>query len=139
MTQLVQFGATILHRPDILVLDEPFSGLDPVNSRRMKEIVLEEKRRGAAIIFSTHQMMDVEELSDRVLMVDDGLVALEGAPNELRRRYRGDTIRVESPDPPPDTISGGVIIDHSAETTTMRLAPMELRLRTFCGSYSTRE
>ncbi len=122
MTQLVQFGATLLHRPDILVLDEPFSGLDPVNARRMKELVLEEKERGAAIIFSTHQMMDVEELSDRVLMIDGGEVALDGAPSELRRRYRGDTIRVESPDAPPERISGIVEIERSADSISMRLA-----------------
>ena len=121
MTQLVQFGATLLHRPDILVLDEPFSGLDPVNARRMKELVLEEKERGAAIIFSTHQMTDVEELSDRVLMIDGGEVALDGAPSELRRRYRGDTIRVESPDAPPASISGVGEVVRSAESISMRL------------------
>ena len=122
MTQLVQFGATLLHRPDILVLDEPFSGLDPVNARRMKELVLEEKERGAAIIFSTHQMTDVEELSDRVLMIDGGEVALDGVPSELRRRYRGDTIRVESPDAPPEQISGVGEVVRSAEAIKMRLA-----------------
>ncbi len=122
MTQLVQFGATLLHKPDILVLDEPFSGLDPVNARRMKEILLEEKQRGAAIIFSTHQMTDVEELSDRVLMIDDGEVALDGAPSELRRRYRGDTIRVESPDALPERITGAGEIERSADSITMRLA-----------------
>ena len=121
MTQLVQFGATLLHRPDILVLDEPFSGLDPVNSRRMKELVLQEKQRGAAIIFSTHQMTDVEELSDRVLMIDGGEVALEGVPSELRRRYRGDTIRIESPDELPEHINGVGDIERSAEAVTMRL------------------
>ena len=121
MTQLVQFAATLLHRPDILVLDEPFSGLDPVNARRMKELVLEEKQRGAAVIFSTHQMGDVEELSDRVLMIDGGEMALEGAPSELRRRYRGDTVRVESPDALPDPISGAMILDRSGESTTIRL------------------
>ena len=121
MTQLVQFAATLLHRPDILVLDEPFSGLDPVNVRRMKELVVEEKQRGAAVIFSTHQMSDVEELSDRVLMIDDGEVALEGAPSELRRRYRGDTVRIESPDPLPETIDGAGSIERSGESTTIRL------------------
>ncbi len=121
MTQLVQFAATLLHRPDILVLDEPFSGLDPVNARRMKELVLEEKERGAAIIFSTHRMSDVEELSDRVLMIDGGEVALEGAPSELRRRYRGDTVRIESPDVLPDSIAGTMILDRSGESTTFRL------------------
>ncbi len=122
MTQLVQFGATLLHRPDILVLDEPFSGLDPVNARRMKELLLEEKARGVAVIFSTHQMTDVEELSDRVLMIDDGEVALDGAPSELRRRYRGDTIRVESPDALPERIAGVGEIERSAESISMRLA-----------------
>ena len=121
MTQLVQFAATLLHRPDILVLDEPFSGLDPVNARRMKELVVEEKQRGAAVIFSTHQMGDVEELSDRVLMIDGGEMALEGAPSELRRRYRGDSVRIESPDALPDSIAGAATVERAGEVITIRL------------------
>ena len=121
MTQLVQFAATLLHRPDILVLDEPFSGLDPVNARRMKELVVEEKQRGAAVIFSTHQMGDVEELSDRVLMIDGGEMALEGAPSELRRRYRGDSVRIESPDALPDSIAGVATVERAGEVITIRL------------------
>ena len=121
MTQLVQFAATLLHRPDILVLDEPFSGLDPVNARRMKELVVEEKQRGAAVIFSTHQMGDVEELSDRVLMIDGGEMALEGAPSELRRRYRGDSVRIESPDALPDSIAGAAAVERAGEIITIRL------------------
>ena len=121
MTQLVQFAATLLHSPDILVLDEPFSGLDPVNVRRMKELVVEEKQRGAAVIFSTHQMGDVEELSDRVLMIDGGEMALEGAPSELRRRYRGDTVRVESPDALPDPIAGATTVERAGDAIMIRL------------------
>ncbi len=121
MTQLVQFASTLLHKPDILVLDEPFSGLDPVNVRHMKELVLTEKRRGAAVIFSTHQMSDVEELSDRVMMINGGRVALEGRPAELRRHYRGDTVRVESPDVPPDPLSGAMSVERAGESLTIRL------------------
>ena len=76
--QLVQFAATLIHDPAFVVLDEPFSGLDPINVRLMKDIVAELRAAGVAIMFSTHQMTDVEELCDRILMVDDGRLVLEG-------------------------------------------------------------
>ena len=123
MTQLIQFAATLLHRPDIIVLDEPFSGLDPLNVRRMKDLVLEERRRGAAVIFSTHQMSDVEELSDRLMMINEGEVVLEGALQDIRRRYRSNIVRVESPDEPPETINGAARIERAGESYAIHLAP----------------
>ena len=122
MTQLIQFAATLLHRPDIIVLDEPFSGLDPLNVRRMKDLVLEERKRGAAVIFSTHQMSDVEELSDRVMMIDQGQVVLEGTLQEIRRRYRTNVIRVQSPDELPGTINGAASTERSGDSYAVQLA-----------------
>lgn len=87
--QLVQFAATILHEPDFVILDEPFSGLDPVNVRVMKDAVSRLRSEGAAIMFSTHQMTDVEELCDRVIMIDGGAVALDGPLAEIKRRFAG--------------------------------------------------
>jgi len=72
MTQLVQFSGALLHNPDLIILDEPFAGLDPLNVQLMKEILCERKERGAAVVFSTHQMLDVEELCERVLLINDG-------------------------------------------------------------------
>ena len=87
--QLVQFAATILHAPDFIVLDEPFSGLDPVNVRVMKDAVSRLRSEGAAVMFSTHQMTDVEELCDRVIMIDGGAVVLDGPIADVKRRFAG--------------------------------------------------
>ena len=92
--QLVQFASTILHSPAFIVLDEPFSGLDPVNIRIMKDAVSQLRSEGAAIIFSTHQMTDVEELCDRVIMIDGGSVVLEGSLANIRRQFAGSELLI---------------------------------------------
>ncbi|MCY4583867.1 MAG: ATP-binding cassette domain-containing protein [Chloroflexi bacterium] len=92
--QLVQFAATILHGPDFIVLDEPFSGLDPVNVRVMKDAVSRLRGEGAAIMFSTHQMTDVEELCDRVIMIDRGTVVLDGPLVDIKRWFAGNDLFV---------------------------------------------
>ena len=85
--QLVQFAATLIHKPAFVVLDEPFSGLDPVNVRCMKGVVAELRDEGAAIMFSTHELAAVEELCDRVLMIDAGRVVLDGSLSEIQSRF----------------------------------------------------
>lgn len=95
LRQLLQFAATIQHKPDFLVLDEPFSGLDPVNVRRMKTVVSELRDRGVAVLFSTHQMTDVEELCDRVVMINHGEIVLNGGVREIRREHASDRLLVE--------------------------------------------
>jgi ABC-2 type transport system ATP-binding protein len=92
MGQLIQFGATIIHRPDLVIFDEPFSGLDPVNAERLKDLVLELKAAGVAVIFSTHQMNTVEELCDRVLMINQGRAVLHGPVVDVKHRYRNNSL-----------------------------------------------
>lgn len=92
MGQLVQFGATIIHEPDLVILDEPFSGLDPVNTERMKSMVLALQERGTSIIFSTHLMASVEELSQRVLMIHRGRVVIYGSVAEAKEKYRNNSL-----------------------------------------------
>ena len=94
--QLVQFASTLVHNPEFVVLDEPFSGLDPVNVRVMKDAVAELRAAGVAIMFSTHQMSDVEELCDRILMIDHGRVVLDGPVAEIKRRFAGNEVFVAS-------------------------------------------
>jgi ABC-2 type transport system ATP-binding protein len=93
--QLVQLAVTFLHRPRLLVLDEPFSGLDPVNLRLVKEVLLEQRDQGVAIMLSTHQMNEVEELCNRVLMINAGRVVLYGGLDEVRADFGGRSIIVE--------------------------------------------
>ena len=94
MAQLVQFAGALLHRPDLIILDEPFAGLDPLNVKLMKEILREQQERGAAVVFSTHQMPDVEELCERVLLINDGQTLLHGRLAELKRARGTRSVRV---------------------------------------------
>lgn len=85
--QKVQLMATLIHQPDLIILDEPFSGLDPVNTALLKEVILEERKRGACIIFSDHTMANVEEICDDLVMIADGEIAIQGSINEVRASY----------------------------------------------------
>lgn len=94
MAQLIQFVATILHDPELVILDEPFYGLDPVNTRMLKDMVSELRKQGKTIILSTHMMNEVEELCDRILMIDKGRSVLYGDLSEIKTRYRTDSVFV---------------------------------------------
>jgi ABC-2 type transport system ATP-binding protein len=87
MQQKVQFIATILHAPPLIILDEPFSGLDPVNVNVLKDIILEFHRKGHTVIFSTHVMEQVEKLCRRICLINKGKVILEGALAEVKHRF----------------------------------------------------
>ena len=95
MGQFVQFLVTIIHEPSIIILDEPFANLDPVNTQLIKDMVLELRNQGRAIVLSTHRMNDVEELCDRILMIDDGFTVLYGNLAEIKSRYRSNSILLE--------------------------------------------
>ena len=94
MGQIIQFIVTIIHDPELLILDEPFSGLDPVNTELMKNMVGDLRDTGKAVILSTHQMNQVEELCDRVLMIDQGRAVLYGDLEETRERFRENSVQV---------------------------------------------
>lgn len=85
--QKVQFITTILHDPDFIILDEPFSGLDPVNTNLLKEIILEFKKAGKVIIFSTHLMDFAEKMCDHIAMIDKGKLILDGQLKEIKSKY----------------------------------------------------
>ena len=94
MGQIIQFIVTIIHDPELIVLDEGFSGLDPVNTELLKGIVSDLRGQGKAVIMSTHQMNQVEELCDRILMVDRGSAVLYGDLMEIKSRYRSNSVRL---------------------------------------------
>jgi ABC-2 type transport system ATP-binding protein len=96
MQQKAQLITTLVHRPDLLIVDEPFSGLDPVNTQMVKDLLLEERERGVTIIMSTHQMHQVEELCDRIVLIDHGKVMLYGNLEEIRHRYSGHAVLVRA-------------------------------------------
>ena len=95
MQQKAQIIATLLHEPDLIVIDEPFSGLDPVNTRLVKQVFAEQRAAGKAIIMSTHQMHQVEELCNRIVLIDAGRTVLYGAVNEIKRNFAGNAIVLE--------------------------------------------
>ncbi len=96
MAQIIQFIATILHNPELVILDEPFYGLDPVNTKLIKELIAELRGQGKSIILSTHMMNEVEALCDRILMINKGQVVLYGELAEIRSRYRRNSVFVEA-------------------------------------------
>jgi ABC-2 type transport system ATP-binding protein len=87
MQQKVQFIATVIHEPELLVLDEPFSGLDPVNAGVLKDIILDFRRRGHTIVFSTHQMEQVEKLCEHICLINRGQVVLAGTLAAIKKQY----------------------------------------------------
>ena len=85
--QKVQFISTVLHDPDFLIFDEPFSGLDPINTNLLKEIILEMKNKGKVVIFSTHLMEFAEKMCDSIAMIDKGKIILNGKLSEIKEKY----------------------------------------------------
>jgi len=95
MQQKAQFVATVLHEPELIILDEPFSGFDPVNAQVIKDEILELNRKGATILFSTHRMESVEELCDSIALINKSHKILDGKVKDIRKSYRSATYLVE--------------------------------------------
>lgn len=95
MQQKVQFVATVLHQPELIILDEPFSGFDPVNADIIKNEILELNKAGATFIFSTHRMESVEELCDNIALIHRSKKILDGPVKEIREQYRNNTFWLE--------------------------------------------
>ena len=95
MQQKIQFIATVVHNPSLIILDEPFSGFDPVNANLIKDEILELKEKGATIIFSTHRMESVEELCDQITLIHHSKLLINGAKKDIKNQYRDNTFIAE--------------------------------------------
>ena len=95
MQQKAQIIATLLHEPDLIIIDEPFSGLDPVSTRLIKQIFEEQRQAGKSILMSTHQMYQVEALCDRIVLIDEGRTVLYGSVRKIKRNFAGNAITLE--------------------------------------------
>jgi ABC-2 type transport system ATP-binding protein len=95
MQQKVQFLTAVIHRPSLVILDEPFSGLDPVNQRLLRDLVFEEHERGATVLFSTHVMVYAEQLCDHIVMIHKGLKVLDDTLGNIRSRFAPRSILFE--------------------------------------------
>ncbi|HLA38914.1 MAG TPA: DUF4162 domain-containing protein, partial [Candidatus Glassbacteria bacterium] len=99
MQQKLQFAATVVNDPQLVILDEPFSGLDPVNLDLLKEIMSGFRSQGKTVVFSTHMMEQAEKLCDYILLINKGCKVVDGRLEEIRSRYASDRVLIESEDP----------------------------------------
>jgi ABC-2 type transport system ATP-binding protein len=95
MQQKIQFIATVMHRPKLLILDEPFSGLDPVNTNLIKDEIHNFQQEGVSIIFSTHRMEQVEEICERIVLINHGQKVLEGQVADVKQKFKENKFRIE--------------------------------------------
>ncbi len=122
MQQKAQIIATILHRPDLIIIDEPFTSLDPINTQMVKDLIWDLQRGGATIMMSTHQMHQVEEMCDRILLINQGRNLLYGPLEDIRRQYAGEEVLVRTVEQLPaiEGVESSVSVNGSAKLT---LAP----------------
>lgn len=97
MQQKLQFVASLVHEPELVILDEPFQGLDPINTKLLKRLIQELQEEGTTVVLSTHQMNLVEALCDRILLIHQGRAVLYGPLDEIKRRYAPHTVRLQTP------------------------------------------
>ena len=106
MQQKGQLIAALIHDPEIVIIDEPFSALDPVNTQLVKDLLIEQRNAGKTIVMCTHQMNQVEQLCDRLVLIDHGRVLLQGELSEVFDRFRTNEVIIDSLDPLPEELNG---------------------------------
>jgi ABC-2 type transport system ATP-binding protein len=116
MQQKAQIIAAVMHQPEVLIVDEPFASLDPVNTQMVKDLMRELRDAGTAIIMSTHQMHQVEELCDRILLINEGRDVLYGGLNDIRKQYSGHAVVVRAVGEIPKLPGVESISRHNSET-----------------------
>ena len=129
--QKIQLITALAHDPDIVILDEPFSGLDPVNAMLLKDVVKEQISKGKIVLFSSHQMSYIEEFCDSIAILNNGVVALHGDLHDIKRDYPRDrlVVRTETPD--------AIIADFGSSCTVMENGDLMIRLADPCEKKAT--
>jgi ABC-2 type transport system ATP-binding protein len=113
MQQKVQFVSTIVHDPKLIILDEPFSGLDPVNTQLIKDEILKLKENGATILFSTHRMEQVEEICEEIALINNGKLILNGRVDDIKNQYRDNKFIIDFIKLPEQDISSAYSIEYN--------------------------
>ncbi len=122
MQQKIQFIATVLHKPKLLILDEPFSGLDPINTNLLKEEIYNLQQQGVSILFSTHRMEQVEEICERIVLINKGSLILEGNVREIKSRFKENRFRVEFEGDLPAVFPAQVaVVDQKSGSVTVQM------------------
>lgn len=129
--QKIQLITALAHDPDIVILDEPFSGLDPVNAMLLKDVVKEQIAKGKIVLFSSHQMSYIEEFCDSIAILNNGVVALHGDLHDIKRDYPRDrlVVKTETPD--------AIIADFGSSCTVMENGDLMIRLADPCEKKAT--
>jgi ABC-2 type transport system ATP-binding protein len=128
MSQKLQFVTTVLHEPKLIILDEPFSGLDPVNANLIKDEIFELSRKGSTIIFSTHRMEQVEEICDHIVLVNQGKKILDGTVHEIKQQFKENLFKVQLSNRPAEIVSDSFSV--------VKEAPNQLTVKINEGSNS---
>lgn len=113
MSQKIQFIATVVHKPSLIILDEPFSGLDPINSNLIKDEIIRLKNEGSSILFSTHRMEQVEEMCEEIVLMNKGKVVLNGHVNDIRNRYKENVYEIMTYEEIPESIYTSLKINNN--------------------------
>ena len=121
MQQKAQLIVTLVHQPDLVIVDEPFAALDPVNTQMIKDLLREERQRGVTIVMCTHQMHQVEELCDRLVLINQGQTVLYGSLAEVRRKFSASAVMVRTENPLPADIPGVISVEHSNGSARLNL------------------
>lgn len=129
MQQKAQFATTVAHNPTLLILDEPFSGLDPINAQLIEEIITELRQKGTTVLFSTHRMEQVEEFCDRIALINNAEIVLEDNVRAARRKYRKNIYIVE-------TDNDLTAVSLPAGVTVLETQPHKLKLQLGTGMSS---
>jgi ABC-2 type transport system ATP-binding protein len=122
MAQKLQFVITVLHEPELIILDEPFSGLDPINANLIKDEIFKLAKKGSSVIFSTHRMEQVEEICDHIVLINKGQKILDGSISKVKQEFKENLFRITG-QPLPDDISGSVfdLLSRKDHTLTIRI------------------
>ena len=124
MSQKLQFVTTVLHEPKLIILDEPFSGLDPVNANLIKEEIFNLSKKGSTIIFSTHRMEQVEEICDHIVLVNKGKKILDGTVSEIKQQFKENLFTIGSPQSLSNVLPSNIftVIKENDKSITLKIA-----------------
>lgn len=125
MQQKIQFIATVVHDPKLIIFDEPFSGLDPINTNLIKEEIRKLKDNGTSIIFSTHRMEQVEEICEDIVLINEGKVILEGNVDDIKHQFKENLYKIEFDGEIKSDFANFNVIDRSSNSITIKLEPEE--------------
>jgi len=139
MAQKVQFIVTILHQPKLLIFDEPFSGFDPLNANLIKDEILELKKQGATVIFSTHRMESVEELCDEITLINASKKLIEGHLIDIKKQYRTNTFQVGIITENKEELTNEISKKFQTKQTDFKSLHKELKLDISLGNYSSND